>query len=237
MNASRQLALSGEPSTTTLEGAVERVLHRNEDTGWGVLLFDLEGPGRIRAVGTFPGVRPGEVLRLAGEWVEHPKFGRQFRAASFHPVEPASLEGIEMYLASFVDGIGAGLAKKIVRQFGTDTLGVLAEEPRRLTEIRGIGKKLKKKILKAWGKTRAIRDVMVFLQGLGISAAYAARIHRRFEEDTIAVVRADPYRLTEVRGIGFHRADVIAGAQGISGDAPERAAAGVIHTLEELQIS
>lgn len=233
MNASRQLALSGEPSTTTLEGAVERVLHRNEDTGWGVLLFDLEGPGRIRAVGTFPGVRPGEVLRLAGEWVEHPKFGRQFRAVSFHPVEPASLEGIERYLASFVDGIGSDLARKIVEQFGTETLGVLAEEPNRLTEIRGIGKKRKQKILKAWGKTRAVRDVMVYLQGLGISAAYAAKIHRRFEEDTIATVRSNPYRLTAVQGIGFHRADAIARSQGIPGDSPDRAAAGVIHVLEE----
>ncbi|MCP3960388.1 MAG: ATP-dependent RecD-like DNA helicase [bacterium] len=233
MNASRQLALSGEPSTTTLEGAVERVLHRNEDTGWGVLLFDLEGPGRIRAVGTFPGVRPGEVLRLAGEWVEHPKFGRQFRAASFHPVEPASLEGIERYLASFVDGIGSDLARKIVEQFGAETLGVLAEEPNRMTEIRGIGKKRKKKILEAWGKTRAVRDVMVYLQGLGISAAYAAKIYRRFEADTIATVRSNPYRLTAVQGIGFHRADAIARSQGILRDSPDRAAAGVIHVLEE----
>ncbi len=230
----KQLTFDGEPATL-LEGSVERVLHRNDETGWGVLLFDLEGgpPGWIRTVGTFPGVRPGEVLRLAGEWVEHPKFGRQFRATSFQPLEPASLEGIERYLASFVDGIGEDLAEKIVAKFGTDTLGVLAEEPHRLTEIRGIGKKRKKKILKAWGETRKIRDVMVFLQGLGISAAYAARIYKRFDERTIATVRENPYRLTEAQGIGFHRADAIAHSLGIPRDSPDRAAAAVIYVLEE----
>ncbi len=232
MPTSRQLTLSDEP-TTTLEGTVERVLHRDEESGWGVLLFDLEEAGRTRAVGTFPDVRPGEVLRLAGDWVEHRKFGRQFKASSFHPVEPASLEGIERYLASFVDGIGADLAEKIVGKFGTDTLGVLAEEPHRLREIRGIGKKRKKRILEAWGETRKIRDVMVFLQGLGISAAYAAKIYRRFDERTIAIVRANPYRLTEVRGIGFHRADAIARSQGIPQDSPDRTAAGIGHVLEE----
>ena len=232
MDMNRQLSLTGEPSET-LDGAVERVLHRNEETGWGVLLFDLEDAGRIKAVGNFLGVSPGEVLRLAGEWVEHPKFGRQFSVSSFHPTEPASLEGIERYLASFVDGIGSDLAEKIVKKFGRQTLAVLAEKPHRLTEIHGIGKKRKKKILKAWGETRAVRDVMVFLQGYGVSAAYAGRIYQRFGEETIAVVRANPYRLTEVRGIGFHRADAIARSQGVARDAPERVAAGVIHILDE----
>ncbi len=231
---SHQLALTGEPSPAlTIEGVVEQILHRNEETGWGVLLVDQEGPGRIKVVGTFPGVRPGEVLRLGGEWVEHAKFGRQFKASFFQPVEPASLAGIERYLASFVEGMGSDLAKKLVKKFGTETLAVLAEEPDRLTEVRGIGKKRKKKILKAWGKTRAIRDVMVFLQGYGVSAAYAMRIYRLFEERTIAVVRSNPYRLAEVRGIGFHRADAIAGAQGLPHDSPERAAAGAMHSLEQ----
>ncbi len=235
MGMNRQLALTGELSaaTQTVEGVVERILHRNEETGWGVLLIDLEGPGRIKVVGTFPGVRPGELLRLDGEWVEHAKFGRQFRASFFQPVEPASLEGIERYLASFVDGIGSDLANKLVKKFGGETLAVLAEQPHRLTEVRGIGKKRKKKILKAWGKTRAIRDVMVFLQGYGVSAAYAVKIYRRFEERTIAVVRSNPYRLAEVRGIGFHRADAIARSQGMPRDSPDRAAAGAMHSLEE----
>ena len=110
---------------------------------------------------------------------------------------------------------------------------MLAEEPRRLTEIRGIGKKRKQKILKAWGKTRAVRDVMVYLQGLGLSAAYAARVYRRFGEETIAALRSNPYRLTTIRGFGFHRADAIARAQGLPHDSLDRAVAGVVHVLEE----
>ncbi len=232
MDTSRQLTLTGKPAQT-IEGSVERILHRNEETGWGVLLFELEDSGAIKAVGHFPGVSPGENLRLAGEWVEHPKFGRQFSASSFHSAEPASLEGIERYLASFVDGIGSDLAKKIVKKFGRETLAVLAEEPGRLTEVRGVGKKRRKRILKAWEETRAVRDAMMFLQGYGVSAAYAMKIYRRFDQRTIAVVRSNPYRLTEVRGIGFHRADAIARSQGMPHDSPERLAAGTIHALEE----
>ncbi len=231
-DTSRQLALTGE-STPAIEGAVERVLHRNEETGWGVLLLDLEDVGRVKAVGNFLGVRPGEVLRVDGEWVEHPKFGRQLSVSSFQPVEPASLEGIERYLASFIDGIGSDLAKKMVKKFGRETLAVLAETPRRLTEVKGIGKKRKKKILKAWGETRAVRDVMVFLQGYGVSAAIAVRIYRRFAERTIEVVRANPYRLMDVPGIGFHRADAIARVRGIARDSLDRVAAGAVHILEE----
>ena len=232
MLSNRQLTLTGEPSET-VEGTVERVLHLNEETGWGVLLVEFEGIGVSRAVGTFPGIQPGETLHLAGEWVEHPKFGRQFKTVSYQTVEPASLEGIERYLASFVDGIGQDLAKKIVQHFGRDTLGVLAEEPKRLIEIRGIGKKLRKKILKAWGETRAIRDVMVFLQGLGLSAAYAARVFQSYGEETIASVRSNPYRLTEIRGFGFYRADAIARSLGLPHDSKDRALAGALHVLEE----
>lgn len=233
-----QLALTSEPValTITVEGVVERVLHRNEETGWGVLLFEAEGSSSgpvVKAVGTFLGVRPGENLRLAGQWVEHPKFGRQFKVEAFTHLEPASLEGIKRYLASFIGGISTTLAKRIVEQFGVATLDVLAREPERLSEVKGLGKKRRKKILKAWQDTRAIRDVMVFLQGCGVSSTYAVRIYQRFAEKTIDVVRANPYRLTEVRGISFHRADAIAGARGIIGESLDRAAAGVIHTLEE----
>ena len=230
-----QIALTDElaTSTTTVKGTVERILHSNEDSGWGVLLVDAEGPGPFKAVGTFLGVQPGESLRLEGQWVEHPKFGQQLKVSAFTHVEPASLEGIERYLASFIDGISSRLAKRIVQHFGEKTLDVFAREPKRLTEVNGIGKKRKKKILAAWKDTRTIRDVMVFLQGYGVSSGYAVKIYQRFEDRTIRVVRSNPYRLTEVRGIGFHRADVIARALGIARDSPDRAAAGVIHTLEE----
>ena len=240
--ATRRPLLTAASATAAVDGVVERVLHRNEETGWGVLVVEVAGPGgsggrsdpgQIRAVGTFLGVRPGENLRLEGEWVEHPKFGRQLRVSYFNPVEPESLVGIERYLSGFIDGIGSDLAKKIVKTFGKETLDVFALEPDRLSEVPGLGKKRRKRILKAWGETRTIRDAMVFLRSHGISSAYAVRIYKRFAEQTIALVRSQPYRLTEVRGIGFHRADVIARSLGIPHDSPERAAAGAIHALEE----
>lgn len=220
-------------SSTRVEGTVERILHQNEESGWCVLLIEAEGTGRLRAVGTFLGVQPGEILRLTGDWADHPKFGRQLKVESFEPVEPSGLEGIERYLASFVDGITARLARRIVERFGDQTLDVLATEPDRLLEIRGLTKKKKKRILKSWKEVRTIREAMVFLQGLGIPSSSAARIFRHFEEQTITVVRSNPYRLTEVQGIGFHLADRIARSQGVAHDSPDRVGAGAIHILEE----
>ena len=230
----RQLQLSGDMvASETLTGAVERILHHNEETGWFALLFDAEGQGRIRAVGTFSGLLPGENFRLAGRWIEHPKYGKQFQVASFDPVQPEGLKGIERYLASFIDGISSKLAKKLVRHFGKDTLEVFAHAPHRLSEVPGLGRKRRKKALASWRKTHKVREAMVFLQGLGVSSALALKIYQLFGDNTIDLVRSNPYRLTEVRGIGFHRADAIARSQGLSQDAAERAAAGLVHVLEE----
>ncbi|MEE8523095.1 MAG: ATP-dependent RecD-like DNA helicase, partial [Thermoanaerobaculia bacterium] len=211
----------------------ERFLHTNEESGWAVALFDTQDAGCIRAVGTFLGIQAGETLELTGRWVEHPKFGRQLKVASFDPVEPVSLQGIEAYLASFIEGITARLAKKIVRHFGKQTLDVLAAEPDRLIEVHGIGKKRKKRIVKSWRAVRKIREVMVFLQSFGIPAALAAKIFRHFADRTIAVVRANPYQLMEVRGVGFHKADAIARSRGIAADSLRRAGAAAIHRLDE----
>lgn len=227
----QQLSLDG--SQVTLEGTVERILHSNEETGWSVLLFDGEGEGRMRTVGSFLGVLEGDRLRLRGDWVEHPKFGRQLKTASFTPVKPATLEGIERYLAGFVDGIDAKLASRIVETFGDQTLAIFEDSPARLIEVRGIGKKRREQILEAFDDTQKIRDSMVLLQGYGLSAALAARIYKRFGENTARVIHDNPYRLTEVRGIGFQRADALAQAKGMAPDAPERIAAGTIYNLEE----
>ncbi len=229
---SSQLSLNTDPGASELRGTIVRFLHTNEDSGWAVALVETE-EDTIRAVGTFLGIQAGETLRLTGNWVEHPKFGRQLRVASFEPVEPASLDGIEAYLVSFVDGITKRLAKKIVRHFGEKTLDVLATEPDRLIEVHGIGKKRKRRIVESWQQVRQIREVMVFLQSYGLPAALAARIFRHFGDRTLDAVRADPYCLMEVRGVGFHKADEIARSRGIEPDSLRRIGAGAVHLLEQ----
>ena len=185
------------------------------------------------AVGPLAGVRPGEILHLKGAWTHHRKHGPRFEVTSFHSVAPSTAAGIERFLASrLVKGVGPALAKRIVDRFGIDSLEVLDRHGQRLTEVPGIGPDRRDRILASWADHRQLRDTMIFLQGHGISPAYALRIHRRYGSAARGAVTDNPYRLAEeVTGIGFQIADRIAASLGVAPDAPERAAAGVLHVL------
>ena len=218
----------------TLEGEVARIVFASEESGWMVLRFAVEGD-RVTAVGALPGVREGELLRLTGRWTSHPKFGKQLEVESYLPVTHTTLAGVRRYLGSgLVPGIGEAFASRLVEHFGDRTLEVIENHPDRLGEVAGIGPKRLERIRKAWGDHHATRDVMVFLQGHGISPAYAGRIQRRYGNRSMAVLRENPYRLaSDVAGIGFKGADEIARSFGIPEDSPLRARAGLLHALSQ----
>ena len=217
----------------TLEGEVIRTVFGNPESGWTVLRIDVDGE-LITAVGSMHGVNDGEVMRLTGRWIVHPKFGKQLEVASFLPVEPSTLEGVRRYLGSgLVPGIGEAFAARLVAHFGDTTLDVIQTAPHRLAEVPGIGPKRIARIRKAWNEHTAARDVMVFLQSHGISAAYAVRIHKRYGGRAMGVIRENPYRLaSDVAGIGFKRADEIARSCGFDANHPLRARAGSLYALK-----
>jgi exodeoxyribonuclease V alpha subunit len=220
-----------------LRGQVERVVYAAEASGWSVVR--LRVPGRreaVTVVGRLFGVRPGERLRVTGAWAVDPRWGEQFRAEGFVSLQPDTAAGIERYLGSgLVRGVGPKLAARLVALFGLETLDVIERQPERLTEAAGVGPIRAERIRSAWAEQRAIRDVMVFLQGHGVSPALAVRIWRRYEARSTSVVREDPYRLAEeVPGIGFRTADRIAAGLGVAPDSPERLRAGVLHALHRL---
>lgn len=179
---------------------------------------------------------PGETLRLKGEWVADAKFGRQFRVGSCLSVLPSTLTGIEKYLGSgLVKGIGPVMAKRIVTLFGLDTLDIIETSHKRLLEVEGIGPIRSERIIKAWEEQKEVREVMVFLQGHGVSSTYAVKIYKAYGEKAVSIVRDNPYRLAlDISGIGFKTADRIASNMGIASDSQVRAEAGVIHVLSEL---
>jgi exodeoxyribonuclease V alpha subunit len=186
-------------------------------------------------VGALLGVQPGESLRLVGRWGSHPKYGRQFEVDSYTTVLPATIQGIERYLGSgLIKGIGPRTAGRIVGHFGVDTLRVIEEQPGRLVEVAGLGPKRTAMIGRAWEEQKAIKEVMVFLQGVGVSTSLAVRIYKKYGDGSISVVRDEPYRLAaEVWGIGFKTADTIAQAVGIPHDSPQRVQAGIQYSLSE----
>ena len=224
----------GGSERVAVEGDVLRIVFANPESGWAVLRVQV-GPDHTTAVGSMFGVKEGETLRMTGKWAVHPKFGKQLVVESFLPVEPSTLQGVRRYLGSgLVPGIGEAFAARLVAHFGEHTLDVIEKHPDRLSEVPGIGPKRVARIQEAWDEHHAARDVLVFLQSHGVSPAYALRIHRRYGNRALAVIRENPYRLaSDVAGIGFRRADEIARGCGIEVDHPLRACAGLLHVLRQ----
>ena len=227
------------PMTNDLEqlrGEVERLVYSSEESGFTICRLVVPGKADLVTVaGTMPGIQPGERLFLRGRWINHPVHGYQFRADSYSSQLPASANAVRRYLASsLVKGIGPVLAGRLVDCFGDETLRVIDEHPERLTEAPGVGPRRVESIRRAWEEQQEIRNVMLFLQGHGVSAAYSTRIYRTYGQDAVKVVQENPYRLAQdVRGIGFITADKIARQMGIDEHSPHRAQAALEHLLLE----
>ncbi|HEY5448698.1 MAG TPA: ATP-dependent RecD-like DNA helicase [Polyangia bacterium] len=225
-----------DDAETTLEGTVERVVYSGGDGTFTVARLKLERGGDVvTVVGSLVGVPAGAVLRVSGRFETTQRFGDQFRVTRYTEVAPQTIEGLRRYLGSgLIKGIGPEFASRIVDRFGIETLEILDRDPGRISEVPGIGPSRARAIRTAWSAQREVRKVMVFLQGYGVSPAFAARIYKKYGAAAIARVREDPYRLAfDVWGIGFLSADKLAAALGVARDAPSRAEAGVRHVLDD----
>ncbi|MBP6787876.1 MAG: AAA family ATPase, partial [Candidatus Promineofilum sp.] len=231
-----------------LTGSVERITYYSEESGYTVLRLKPDSRDAlpyahgkyadqfITVVGNLPALNPGEWLKLSGQWLTHPKHGRQFQVEQCEQSSPATIEGIKRYLGSgMVRGVGKVMAERIVNRFGAETLDVIDEQPERLREVLGIGQKRVDSVIKAWQEQRAIKDVMVFLHSHGISTHLAVKIYKQYGDQSLAVVQATPYRLVQdIHGIGFKTADKIAQALGLPFDDPARVEAGIHYTLQKM---
>jgi exodeoxyribonuclease V alpha subunit len=216
-----------------IEGEVTRVTYRSED-GYTVLRLGAAG-APTTCVGFFARIGPGDRIKATGAWVDHPKYGNQFSVATYEIIPPHTTEGIARYLASgIVRGIGPGIAERIVERFGEKTLEVIEKNPRRLSEVEGLGPKRIQAIKKAWREQREISKLMVFLESNGIRAGGALRIYRHYGSKSIEVIRENPYKLAaDIWGIGFATADKMAYRLGIAPDAPVRIRAAIVYVLSE----
>lgn len=229
--------LGGEP--LELEATVERVIFHNEENGYTVLSIHVHRPGdkaplAEKAVGHMLSPKGGTRLTLRGQYVENRKFGRQFVFDQADEVMPATQESIIEYLASgLIKGVGPNVATRIVRQFGLGTFDILDQEPGRLLEVPGIGKKSLEKIIASWAKHRGMRALLLFLQPHGVTTPYAVRIYQTYGPASLQKVRENPYCLArDIRGIGFVTADSIAGKLGFPEDHPHRIQAAILYILQ-----
>ncbi|GHO48193.1 hypothetical protein KSX_63560 [Ktedonospora formicarum] len=230
------LVHSSQPHQESILGVVERVTYHAEESGYTVARFNVPGQrDLVTIVGSFPSISPGQTLRLTGLWREHPKYGAQFQVTHSQETKPATLTGIEKYLGSgLIKGIGPVTAKRIVAHFQQETLDIIESQPERLSEIPGIGTRRVRMIAQAWAAQKAIKEVMIFLQGNGVSPTYAVKIYKQYGDDAIAVVSKNPYQLAaDIYGIGFITADTIARHIGIAPDADFRYQAGILYVLSQ----
>jgi exodeoxyribonuclease V alpha subunit len=187
-------------------------------------------------VGYLMSPTPGEMLNMKGEWVNHPKFGEQFKVTEYKTTVPATMFGIQKYLGSgLIKGLGPVIASRIVKKYGEKTLDVIENDIEKLAMVEGIGKKRMEMIQNAWAEQKEIRHVMLFLQSYGVGSGYATKIFKQYGNRSVAVVKENPYRLaTEIFGIGFLKADGIAEKLGFTKDSPLRVSEGVLYVLRQL---
>ncbi|MFO7560025.1 MAG: ATP-dependent RecD-like DNA helicase [Desulfobacterales bacterium] len=220
-----------------LNGQIERITYTNEENGYTIARVRVYGQSDlVTIVGNLMAPTPGEILKMSGEWIKHPKFGEQFKVVHYKTAVPASVYGIQKYLGSgLIKGIGPVMAKRIVKKFGKETLDVIERNIEQLGDIDGIGRKRIAMIKKAWEEQKEIRDVMIFLQTHGVGSGYAAKIFKQYGNDSISIVRENPYRLAmDIFGVGFVTADSIAEKLGFEKNSPVRIKAGVVYVLHQL---
>lgn len=222
---------------TVLEGELDKILYSNENEDYTVARLRLPKTGKtIIIVGNLFGLNPGQQLQVHGEWVDHQRFGSQFKVEQVESHTPSTLDGMQKYLASgLINGIGPSFADRIIKEFGLQTFEILDHNPDLLLRVSGIGRGRVDKIKRAWQQQRQIRDVMVYLQSHGVGPSLAVKIFAKYGSRSIDVVRNRPYSLAmDIYGIGFIKADEIALKVGIPRDSQQRAEAGVLHVLREL---
>ena len=220
-----------------LRAVIERITYQSAENGYSILKANVKGYNDlVTLVGNMPEVTVGTVMVAEGEWKVNKQYGSQFVVSTYEEAMPATEFGIEKYLGSgLVKGIGPKYAKLIVSTFGLDTFDVIEKEPKKLSDVPGIGPKRIKKIHDSWMKQLDVKEVMVFLQGNGVSTAYAAKIYKAYGKESIKKVQDNPYCLADdIWGIGFKTADSIAEKMGYTKNDPRRCRSGIVYTLNQL---
>lgn len=217
----------------SLRGTVDEVHFYNENTGYTVADLETEDM-MVTVVGELGQIEEGEELELTGSFVNHPRFGEQFRAESCVRALPSTVVNIERYLASgVIRGIGKALAKRIVAEFGEFTLQVIEKEPEKLLRIKGISPQKCEEIGAAAQEIFGLRSLMGRLAEYGVAASVAMKAYRRFGDAAWELIRENPYRLCGPGiALEFRKAEQIAAKMQMPQNAPQRIAAGFRWVME-----
>lgn len=220
-----------------LEGVIERITFINEENSFCVLKMRSKGYRELITItGNMTHLHIGTVVSVEGNWSVNQNFGKQFNVTKFEERLPADIYGIQKYLASgCIKGIGPKYAKLIVETFGTQTLEIIENQPHRLIEVSKLGQKRVNLITKAWVEQKDIKNLMIFLQGIGVTTALGHKIFKVYRSESITKIKENPYNLIDdIEGVGFVTADAIADKLGVDKESYARCRAGIFYILSHL---
>lgn len=216
---------------------VERITYQNPENGYTILKCRVKDyTDLVPVVGSLLDANVGSVLLVEGNWKVDVKYGRQFIAENWEETLPATVYGMEKYLGSgLIKGVGPKFAKRIVQKYGVDTFTVIEDNVENLIEVDGIGHKRVQMIAESWERQKEVKNIMLFLQEYQVRSSFAAKIYKQYGNDSIAVMKENPYRLADdIWGIGFKTADQIAEKLGFGKESYVRLRSGLMYTLSEL---
>lgn len=217
-----------------LSGSVEDVIYKNADNGYTVINLGCD-EGLIAVVGNLGDVNEGERLSLRGGWITSPKYGRQFKAAMCERSMPETESEISAYLGSgVIKGLGPAIAKRIVKQFGTEALDIIDNDCMQLTVIKGITSDKALYISNEYHKITGVNEVIKFLGEYNFGPAHAISVWSAFEHDSIKQIKTNPYILcTSGIDIDFRSVDRMAADLGFDAENSDRVRAGIVYVLHE----
>ncbi|RPH48049.1 MAG: ATP-dependent RecD-like DNA helicase [Desulfobacteraceae bacterium] len=228
--------IDAEPFETIIEGLLDHVYYFNAETHYTIARIKTPGVETpVTVVGFMSAVSPGETLKITGSWETHSRYGQQLKIKTYEVTLPGTADGIKKYLESgIIKGIGPSLAGRLVGHFGETTLEVIEKNPKRLSEISGIGKAKTASIENAWKSHHSARTLMQFLSEIGVKTSYCGRILKLYGDNALDLLKQDPYCIAkDIPGPGFYIADTIAGKLGFLQDKPERVRACLLHLMEQ----
>lgn len=207
----------------TYEGIIEEIIFHNENNGYTVCTVNVGG-SVIPIVGKIFFIRLGETIRFRGDWTKHPQYGEQISITFYEKVMPSSAIQVEEYLSSgIIKGVGAKIARKIVKKFGEETINIIKFSPQKLTEIKGISYDKAMLISEEFEIQKELNELLSFFNQHNIPGVIASKVYKKLYGASIEVIRQNPYILMEDEyGLSFKTVDSMAIDMGMEKNSEER---------------
>ena len=215
-----------------IKGQITDIIYENEINGYMVAEFKTQEED-IVITGYLPFINNGDTLKLTGKFVTHPEYGRQFKIETFEKIMPETLDALERYLAGgIITGVGPATAKKIIKEFGDETLHVLRFEPDKLSNIKGINLEKAIRISEEFTEKWSLWEIVGFLEKFGISAQNSKKVYEAFGKDAISEIESNPYMLLDITyGVDFKKIDKMALDLGLANNDEKRIESAIKYSL------